>query len=202
MSHYEPHLFHSELPSFGNLSFLRSVMYQLVLHNIGCGLSEKNKSRISQLVRSGSVQLRGSHHILQFSLLIHGRHDAHRALVVHLVLGLGQLSGYSATTPQPRPAPSMRPNNHHPTFNWAERLPHFTKLPKKIPKQHILQVRYILALKLPLIVNIKCNSHVFFHRWKLKAVDCRLHLICSDLSMRNKAACNHDFLHIMNHKRR
>ena len=123
--------------------FLRSVMYQLVLHNVGCGLSEKNKSRISQLVRSGSVQLRGSHHILQFSLLIHGRHDAHRALVVHLVLGLGQLSGHSAPTPQPRPAPSMRPNNHHPTFNWAERLPHFTKLPKKIPKQHILQVWYI-----------------------------------------------------------
>ena len=152
MSHYEPHLFHSELPSFGNLSFLRSVMYQLVLHNVGCGLSEKNKSRISQLVRSGSVQLRGSHHILQFSLLIHGRHDAHRALVVHLVLGLGQLSGCSATTPQPRPAPSMRPNNHHPTFNWAERLPHFTKLPKKIPKQHILQVWYIHAFKCPFIL--------------------------------------------------
>ena len=53
--------------------------------------------------------------------------------------------------------------------------------------------------------NISCrwinvtsiNSSQCFLRWKVKGVDCRLHLICSDLHVRNN-----DLLHIINKRRR
>ena len=41
------------------------------------------------------------------------------------------------------------------------------------------------------------NSSQCFLRWKVKGVDCRLHLICSDLHVRNN-----DLLHIINKRRR